>query len=793
MLFKKKNTNVFETDDNYFVQIDYPDEENRGENITQHFDFDDAENFIREELQPDTSVTIFVVQKEGRKFSTDDNVFVEELFTGDTYENLMKAFVDEMFNSRNFDEYDYQDKIDYFNNELFPEYLKYFSKDEIPTLPTEDEAENGDYYSVVPMFEQLKLQAISDSRKEEITESEGGSEPVGPFSDEQLLNKEQIDEPDEVDSLEALNKLAFEEATSSSVTNVSENPIRQPTPSGNDTHEDFNSVPNNSHLPSFDDRAVEFGTSEFNQERYYVKFPRFEIYPEDISEVIALKAKYNAEIDDLERENAAVIQKQINAETFKLELKNAAELAKKSETLDNSNSIKTMLKKKQETEVQKLVSKNVKKLEVELDAEIEKLRLQFQIDKTNIEKQTRADLQASFVSELDDKIREHQLEIQASLSELQQKMSSEVEKQRKDLFSECEVTALSIGTQIFQSMQVEFEREKKNAVDNLAVRRLDEIEREKSQENALLKEQLEILQGKITQMESQDPRNEVAPIDYDKHIQKLVQAELAKRDTNNIPEHHDLIPLESNQVNKKSKILTSLLVAASLLLVVGGIGGSLYISNQQSNKQNEILNTSILKMSQANEDLKGSINQQSISESEKAQKEEIERLSKQLEDLKAKSSEVQVSEKTSTSETVEGQNTSNSSQSDSIISYRTRVRTRFHHYLIRRAQRVEMELKMQKFIANGWVSRKNELKENQNGTKRLTFDFAARNNHRDENGKPTSTFFLVELMGKQAEFFEDKISKGQPLLIVGEILERRYEKEGQTQYFRYLAQIYMVG
>ncbi|GHU39103.1 single-stranded DNA-binding protein [Bacilli bacterium] len=94
---------------------------------------------------------------------------------------------------------------------------------------------------------------------------------------------------------------------------------------------------------------------------------------------------------------------------------------------------------------------------------------------------------------------------------------------------------------------------------------------------------------------------------------------------------------------------------------------------------------------------------------------------------------------------------------------------------------------MQKFIANGWVSRKNELKENQNGTKRLTFDFAARNNHRDKNGEPTSTFFLVELMGKQAEFFEDKISKGQPLLIVGEILERRYEKDGQTQYFRYLA------
>ncbi|GHU39108.1 hypothetical protein FACS1894192_12120 [Bacilli bacterium] len=370
MLFNKKDKDVFKTDDSYFVQIDYPDDENRGEIISQHFDFDDAEKFLRETLQPETSVTIFVVQKEGRKFVTDDNVFVEELFTGETYENLMKAFVDEMFNSRNFDEYAFQDKINYLKNELFPEYLKYFSKDEIPNLPTEDEAESGEFYSVVPMFEQMRLNAISASENEETN-----PKAVVKAEDETILEQDEL--PDEVDSLEALNSLTFGQDSKSSSFEVSAVPISQP-------------VSTEIAQPLAQSDVIDdIMPPEYrNDFLYHVKFPRFEIHSGDIPEIIALKEKFNAEIEELERQNSVAIQKKILFESSKLEEKNAEEFAKKSEILDNSDAIKAKLEKKHEANVQEIIDKNVQKLEIELNAEIEKLKLQFQMDKSNIENQS---------------------------------------------------------------------------------------------------------------------------------------------------------------------------------------------------------------------------------------------------------------------------------------------------------------------------------------------------------------------------------------------------------------------
>src|SRR5699024_5187780 len=64
----------------------------------------------------------------------------------------------------------------------------------------------------------------------------------------------------------------------------------------------------------------------------------------------------------------------------------------------------------------------------------------------------------------------------------------------------------------------------------------------------------------------------------------------------------------------------------------------------------------------------------------------------------------------------------------------------------------------------------------------------------DEQQKPLSTFFPVQVYGKQAEIMVQSLSKGSPILIKGEIIQRVYtNKSGQRRTYQYIAPAQIGG
>lgn len=61
-----------------------------------------------------------------------------------------------------------------------------------------------------------------------------------------------------------------------------------------------------------------------------------------------------------------------------------------------------------------------------------------------------------------------------------------------------------------------------------------------------------------------------------------------------------------------------------------------------------------------------------------------------------------------------------------------------------------------------------------NGHVSFKFDFACDSSLQGNDGKSLTSFFHVQVYGKQAEIMAQSLSKGSPILVKGEIVQRTY-------------------
>lgn len=97
---------------------------------------------------------------------------------------------------------------------------------------------------------------------------------------------------------------------------------------------------------------------------------------------------------------------------------------------------------------------------------------------------------------------------------------------------------------------------------------------------------------------------------------------------------------------------------------------------------------------------------------------------------------------------------------------------------------------MQEFIANGRVSDipEDAVGRTANGNVSFKFDFAYDSSLQGNDGKPLTSFFHVQVYGKQAEIMAQSLSKGSPILVKGEIIQRTYtNSQGQRRSYQYIA------
>ena len=97
---------------------------------------------------------------------------------------------------------------------------------------------------------------------------------------------------------------------------------------------------------------------------------------------------------------------------------------------------------------------------------------------------------------------------------------------------------------------------------------------------------------------------------------------------------------------------------------------------------------------------------------------------------------------------------------------------------------------MQEFIANGRVANipTDAVGKTANGHVSFKFDFACDSSLQGNDGKPLTSFFHVQVYGKQAEIMAQSLSKGSPILVKGEIIQRSYvNDQGQNRSYQYVA------
>ncbi|WP_277293891.1 single-stranded DNA-binding protein [Streptococcus hyointestinalis] len=97
---------------------------------------------------------------------------------------------------------------------------------------------------------------------------------------------------------------------------------------------------------------------------------------------------------------------------------------------------------------------------------------------------------------------------------------------------------------------------------------------------------------------------------------------------------------------------------------------------------------------------------------------------------------------------------------------------------------------MQEFIAYGRVSNipGTAVGRTSNGHVSFKFDFVCDSSLLDDKGKPTPSFFHVQVYGKQAELMAQSLSKGSPILIKGEIIQRSYtDNLGEQRTYQYIS------
>ena len=97
---------------------------------------------------------------------------------------------------------------------------------------------------------------------------------------------------------------------------------------------------------------------------------------------------------------------------------------------------------------------------------------------------------------------------------------------------------------------------------------------------------------------------------------------------------------------------------------------------------------------------------------------------------------------------------------------------------------------MQSFIANGRVSDipSDAVGKTSNGHVSFKFEFVCDTSQQDQEGKTLPAFFHVQVYGKQAEVMAQSLVKGSPVLIKGEIIQRRYtNNQGQRRTYQFIA------
>ncbi|MDO4634859.1 MAG: single-stranded DNA-binding protein [Streptococcus sp.] len=97
---------------------------------------------------------------------------------------------------------------------------------------------------------------------------------------------------------------------------------------------------------------------------------------------------------------------------------------------------------------------------------------------------------------------------------------------------------------------------------------------------------------------------------------------------------------------------------------------------------------------------------------------------------------------------------------------------------------------MQEFIANGRVASipEDAVGKTTNGNVSFKFEFVCDSSLLDDQRKPIPSFFTVQLYGKQAEIMAQSLSKGSPILVKGEIIQRPYtNQQGQRRTFQYIS------
>ena len=101
---------------------------------------------------------------------------------------------------------------------------------------------------------------------------------------------------------------------------------------------------------------------------------------------------------------------------------------------------------------------------------------------------------------------------------------------------------------------------------------------------------------------------------------------------------------------------------------------------------------------------------------------------------------------------------------------------------------------MQQFIANGRVSDIPEDAVGRTANGNISFKFDLHHRPRSSivwlpnDGKPLTSFFHVQVYGKQAEIMAQSLSKGSPILVKGEIIQRTYtNSQGQRRSYQYIA------
>ena len=88
---------------------------------------------------------------------------------------------------------------------------------------------------------------------------------------------------------------------------------------------------------------------------------------------------------------------------------------------------------------------------------------------------------------------------------------------------------------------------------------------------------------------------------------------------------------------------------------------------------------------------------------------------------------------------------------------------------------------MNKFQFLGNITKEIELKELES-TKIATVNIAVQRRFKNANGEYESDFFRVTVFGNQAEFVSKYFKKGNKVLFVGHIQNRKYELNGETRY-----------